>query len=173
MTESLESEPLRMLLGFDRWATDRIFETCRTLSDLDLDTKFPIGLGTLRTTLAHLVASMDWWIDHCQPRTIRPFNAQVDTLDNLYRRFVVAWDEITTILVDSDQSRLSEVIVDSFDNAEYGKGTLRYRRSAVLLHIFNHGTHHRVQCLNMFRHLGVQNLPEIDFIDSHQVLDRG
>jgi uncharacterized damage-inducible protein DinB len=168
----MESEPLRILLNFDRWATHRIFAACKPLSDQELDAEFSIGLGSLRKTLAHVVACMDWWIDHCQQTTIRPFASDAGSLDDMYHRYGAAWEQLTQILADSNLDRMDEVLVDSFDNAEYGKGTLRYRRSAVLLHIFNHGTHHRSQCLFMLRQLGVHPLPEIDLIDSHQEVER-
>ena len=34
----------------------------------------------------------------------------------------------------------------------------------VLLHIFNHGTYHRGQLINMFHQLGIEKLPATDFI---------
>ena len=37
--------------------------------------------------------------------------------------------------------------------------TVQMTRAAVLAHVATHGTHHRAQCLNMLRHLGVQPLP--------------
>ena len=32
------------------------------------------------------------------------------------------------------------------------------------LHVFNHGTYHRGQLINMLRQLGVEKLPQTDFI---------
>jgi uncharacterized damage-inducible protein DinB len=37
--------------------------------------------------------------------------------------------------------------------------TLQMTRAAMLAHIATHGSHHRAQCLNMLRHLGVTPLP--------------
>ena len=34
----------------------------------------------------------------------------------------------------------------------------------MLLHLFNHGTYHRGQIVNMLRQLGVDKIPQIDFI---------
>ncbi len=168
----MESDPLKIMLNFDRWATDRIFSTCRTLSDHELDVEFPIGLGSLRKTLAHLAAGMDWWIDQSRQGPIRPYDQEVGSLDEMYQRICAAWEVLEEWVAMESREFMDEVIVDSFDHVEYGKGTLRFRRSAVMLHLLNHGTHHRVQCLNMFRHLGVDPLPEIDLIDSHQELER-
>jgi uncharacterized damage-inducible protein DinB len=34
----------------------------------------------------------------------------------------------------------------------------------VVLHVFNHGTYHRGQLVNMLRQLGVEKIPQTDFI---------
>ena len=34
----------------------------------------------------------------------------------------------------------------------------------VLIHVFNHGTYHRGQLVNLFRQLGVKEIPATDFI---------
>lgn len=168
----MESDPLKILLHFDRWATERLFAVCRQLSDAQLDQEFEIGLKSLRRTFSHLVANMNWWADIADSRPQREFDRSQGSLDEIVRRFEEAWDDWAGILNRSSPQRMAEVIVDEFDNPEYGKGTLRFVRSAVVLHILNHGAHHRAQCLNMLRHLGVNPLPEIDLIDSHQTLER-
>lgn len=168
----MESNPLRILLHFDRWATERLFAVCGQLSDAQLDQEFPIGLKSLRRTFGHLVGNMNYWADIADGRPARPFDSSAGPLDEIVRRFEAAWDDLSGILSRSTPARLEEVITDEFDNREFGKGTIGFRRVAVLLHVLNHGTHHRAQCLNMLRHLGVNPLPEIDLIDSHQTLER-
>jgi uncharacterized damage-inducible protein DinB len=34
-----------------------------------------------------------------------------------------------------------------------------FTRGAVITHVTTHGMHHRAQCLNMLKHLGVSPLP--------------
>jgi len=34
----------------------------------------------------------------------------------------------------------------------------------MLLHVFNHGTYHRGQIVNMLRQLGIEKIPQTDFI---------
>ena len=34
----------------------------------------------------------------------------------------------------------------------------------MILHVFNHGTYHRGQLINMLRQLGVEKIPKTDFI---------
>jgi uncharacterized damage-inducible protein DinB len=40
----------------------------------------------------------------------------------------------------------------------------RFSRRTALVHVCTHGAHHRAQALNMLRHLGVEELPEVDAI---------
>lgn len=167
----MDSDPLAILLRFDRWATRRILDVCQSLPDEKLDAEFAIGPGSLRKTLAHLASNMDWWIGIAHRQFDQTFDRGDPALQAIAARFERAWARIEAMLA-TPHATLAEVIEDKFDNPEYGKGTLRFRRSAVLLHLFNHGTHHRVQCLNMLRQLGVNPLPEIDLIDSHQEVER-
>ena len=37
--------------------------------------------------------------------------------------------------------------------------TADFTRGAILTHVTTHAMHHRAQCLNMLRHLGVTPLP--------------
>ena len=39
------------------------------------------------------------------------------------------------------------------------RGDRTFARGAVLSHVMTHGMHHRAQCLNMLRHVGVDPVP--------------
>jgi uncharacterized damage-inducible protein DinB len=45
-----------------------------------------------------------------------------------------------------------------FDKAQFKQPTWQ-----MLLHVFNHGTYHRGQLVNMLRQLGVSRIPATDF----------
>ncbi|GIK19367.1 MAG: hypothetical protein DYG93_05440 [Leptolyngbya sp. PLA2] len=163
------SDPLHVLARFDRWATERLFAAYRALDDAALDRTFEIGLGSIRRTLVHVVANMEWWLDRADSRAPRPFNSEPSvSLDAIIDRYEHAWDDLSSLLSRSTSARLAEVIASDFEQPDGSVVTVRFIRAAVLLHVFNHGTHHRVQCLNMLRNLGVAPLPEIDLIDSTQ-----
>jgi uncharacterized damage-inducible protein DinB len=40
----------------------------------------------------------------------------------------------------------------------------RFTIAAAIVHVTNHGMHHRAQCLHMLKRLGVSPLPELDEI---------
>lgn len=50
-----------------------------------------------------------------------------------------------------------------------GDESYRFSLAAMLVHVTTHGTHHRGQCLNMLRRLGIpgvsDRLPDIDVLD--------
>ena len=49
--------------------------------------------------------------------------------------------------------------VDGLVSGTRGGKNYTFSRGGVLTHVTTHGMHHRAQCLNMLRHLGVQPLP--------------
>jgi uncharacterized damage-inducible protein DinB len=40
-----------------------------------------------------------------------------------------------------------------------------FTRAVILCHVHTHSMHHRAQCLNMLRHLGVSPLPQSSVTD--------
>jgi uncharacterized damage-inducible protein DinB len=164
----VKTDPLQILTHFDRWATDRLIESFRRLDPVDLDRSFEIGLGSIRKTFVHVVANMEWWLDRARCRPPRAFDSKPVSLDAIVQRYQAAWSELESMVSGSDPKHIAQVIDSEFDQPDGSKVKVRFPRSAVLLHVLNHGTHHRVQCLNMLRQLGVDPLPEIDLIDSNQ-----
>ena len=123
----------------------------------------------LRRTFTHLVANMEHWFDRADSRTLRPFNSKPgEPFDSITGRFEAAWADVKGIIDRHGPAGLAEVISSEFEQDDGARIPVRFTRGSILLHVFNHGTHHRVQCLNMLRHLGVDPLPEIDLIDSNQ-----
>ena len=49
--------------------------------------------------------------------------------------------------------------VDQIVSAVRGGKSYSFTRGAVLTHVTTHGMHHRAQCLNMLKQLGVKPLP--------------
>ncbi len=168
----LISDPYRIHANFDRWATLRLLAVCRGLGEPALDRQFAIGLGSLRRTFTHLVSNMEHWFDRADAspaRPMRPFNSKPgEAMDSISQRFDAAWADVKGIIERHGPAGLAQVISSEFAQDDGSKIPVRFTRGSILLHVFNHGTHHRVQCLNMLRHLGVDPLPEIDLIDSNQ-----
>ena len=143
------------------WSLRQVVEACR---DLDED-RFnrPLGIGpppqTLQATLAHIIESMFYFADNFAGREYREpahFAANQSTPDGL----ISLLDEAARLLRDSIDEFLARVH-DDFNAPVYWSGIERDIPAAqAFAQVFDHATHHRVQCVHMLSRLGVDPLPE-------------
>ena len=157
-------DPLDILLGHNHWATRDLLERCRVLTPEQFHQHFDIGPGSLHDTLTHIAGAILRWADRIDgpPRLLRPSIERPagapeggPTLD-MPRRTP---DELIAILNDAcadfadvvsrQRPRLAEVRVWTF-----GSDTYRFTVCAAIIHVTNHGMHHRAQCMNMLKQLG-------------------
>ena len=62
-------------------------------------------------------------------------------------------------------SNASDLLIDHvFQYQNSRKEHFKQPLYQMLLHVFNHSTYHRGQLINMLRQLGVEKLPQTDFI---------
>lgn len=149
-----------MQLEHNVWATRRLLEACRPLSRQQWEQNFDIGPGSLAGTLSHIVEAMASFADcfagkDCERRP--DFAAGASTPDSLLSLL----DEAGRALDDAIESLVLR-------HAERGSVAWRSARGGklpvpvALAQVFDHGTHHRAQCLNMLKRLGVEPLPRLD-----------
>src|ERR1700722_7875544 len=55
------SDPLKILLAHDLWATRQILDACSKLSDEQFHQRFEIGPGSLHDTTTHMLGAMRAW----------------------------------------------------------------------------------------------------------------
>jgi uncharacterized damage-inducible protein DinB len=156
---------LERLLDHNRHATRAVLETCRSLSAEQFHQRFDIGPGSLHDTLRHIIGAMIRWSDRIMQRDVRP------SIEQDPRRLSV--DELLELLARGDRElreaaaasepRLEEKITVTFTPQ---MAPLHITRATALVHIATHGAHHRAQCLNMLRRLGVIDLPHVDALAS-------
>lgn len=143
------------------WARDKLLELATPLSDAALDRPFEMGCGTLRATLSHLYFAERIWLERWEASGARdlPHERGLNQLDDLasaWRRLSATRNSWITGFAASDFDRLV--------NYRSLKGDpFSGRLSGLMLHVCNHGVHHRAQAVNMLRHIGVKP-PWLDFI---------
>lgn len=148
------TKTIRALFVHNDWARDKLLALARELTDAQLDHPFEIGPGSLRATLRHLYgAERIWferWLAREQPRfpQSRTITA-IDDLWNAFRNLATARNDFVAGLDHSDLRR--EIAFT--DTAERNRSE---PLAELLLHLCNHGFHHRAQALNMLRHLGAK-----------------
>ncbi|MCH7799208.1 MAG: DinB family protein [Planctomycetes bacterium] len=148
---------LRGLFLHNDWARDRLLEAARSLSDEQFDQPIEMGPGSLRATLEHLCRTERWWLDRWQGTADPPAEPEPGLpVAELHDRFRAIAEERNEFLDDRDEA---EQLVCT---TETGR-TMTLALSDMVLHVCNHGFHHRAQALNMLRRLGAE-APDIDFI---------
>ncbi len=146
------SDPLDILLAHDRWATGQILAACAKLTPEQFHQRFEMGPGSLHDTTTHILGAMRFWVDLLAGREQRP---RLEGTKQTPAELLTLLDEIAADLAATARAHpLDQTVSRTRD----GK-TFIYTRAGVLTHVTTHGMHHRAQCLNMLRHLGVKRLP--------------
>jgi uncharacterized damage-inducible protein DinB len=146
------SNPLDILLAHDRWATGKILAECTKLTPEQFHQRFEMGPGSLHDTTTHILAAMRFWSDLLAGREQRP---RLEGTKRELPELTKLLDEITTDFASLARAHPLESTVSRVRDGK----TFTYTRGAVLTHVVTHGMHHRAQCLNMLRQLGVKPLP--------------
>jgi uncharacterized damage-inducible protein DinB len=152
------SDPLDILLAHDRWATRQIIDACAKLTPEQFHQRFEMGPGSLHDTATHILGAMQFWGDLLAHREMRP------RLEGTTRTTAELVTLLDTISADFSASAKSEPLHNSITRIREGK-TYVFTRAAVLTHVLTHGMHHRAQCLNMLRHVGVKPLPPSSVVE--------
>lgn len=161
----LDGAPVAILLETNLWATRALLAAMEPLTDDQLDHEFEMGLGTLRKTVTHVLAAMRGWADLLEGNTQRERLDEPDA-DGNPKVFSVAEmkDHLETIAKElhagATAGPTSEVCQGHRGDRKYA-----FTRGGVICHVTTHGVHHRAQCQNMLRHLGVSELPQSSVLE--------
>ncbi len=152
---------LAALFLHDDWARERLLDAAEPLSAEALDRAFPMGKVSLRNTLEHLWRAEFYWLDRWerpdQAPAARP--APGLPLPDLRRRFRETARRRDEFLDRAGRAGESKRI--AFLDQAGGRKT--YPLGDMMLHVCNHGFHHRAQALNMLRRVG-GTAPDLDIL---------
>jgi uncharacterized damage-inducible protein DinB len=146
------SDPLQILLAHNTWAERQILDACAKLTPEQFHQRFEMGPGSLHDTITHNLAASRFWGDLLAGREIRP---RLEGSRREVPELIALHDEINS---DLEASAKRHPVDGTVNRVRDGK-TFTFTRGAVLVHVTTHGMHHRAQCLNMLRHVGVKPLP--------------
>lgn len=146
------SDPREILLAHDRWATRNILDACAKLTPEQFHRRFEMGPGSLHDTVTHTLAAMRAWGDLLAGREQRP---RLEGTRREVAELIAIHGEVADDLAASAHRYPVEEIVTRVRDGK----TYNFTRGGVLTHVTTHAMHHRAQCLNMLRHVGVTPLP--------------
>jgi uncharacterized damage-inducible protein DinB len=124
----------------------------QALSDEQLDRRFEMGVGTLRNTLIHMIdAGGAWHAALTGTNDYQPLDPKA-SIDEITQKHATVAKSFATFCKTGSTADIL--------NATRGTRAITVPRGLISTHFLTHGTHHRAQCLNMLRHLGVNPLPQ-------------
>jgi len=163
-----KSDVQEILLAHDRWATEQILDVCKKLNNEQFHQSFQMGPGSLHNTTTHILGAMRTWTQTLagQEVTVR---LDLDGRQRSPTELLALLKTFTDEFAAQVQRRPLDEIVS---RVREGK-TYEYTRGAVFAHVITHGMHHRAQCLNMLRQLGVNPLPPSGVAEWTRTVDAG
>src|SRR5215510_12902012 len=153
---------LSQLAAFNIWANQKLLEVILALPEEKQKLELPSSFKSLHSTLFHMWdAESIWWQRmKLHERIIRPsdnFNSSMKDVANGLLQQNQQWQEWV--------NTATEPMLDHvFQYYNQKKESFKQPIFQMLLHVFNHGTYHRGQLVNMLRQLEIEKIPQTDFI---------
>ena len=137
------------LYAYNDWANGKVLSLCEGLTDEQLDAPREMGFGTLRATLFHILTAEIIWMERWQGVAWRPFptDPQGASLADIRDGLRDVADRRSKLIAAhaSDQWNQRVKYQDSKQD-DYEQDLF-----PLLLHVANHGVHHRAQALNYLK----------------------
>lgn len=151
---------LQDLFAWNDWGRDKLLALAAPLSPAQLDRPFDVGPGSLRAVLLHLYgAERVWWERwHGDSPAAFPRSGELETLDGLAEAWRALAARRNRELAELGAGLAREISYRSMEGVPWVS-----RLDDILLHVCNHGPHHRAQALNILRRLGVR-VPGLDYL---------
>jgi len=155
-------ELLVQFATYNVWATQKLIDAILLLPEEKHMVEIPSSFSSFYKTIFHMWdAESIWWQRmKLHEKIIRPsenFKGSMKDVSNGLLQQSNQWLEWV--------SQASEPAIDHVFQYHTAKSEqFKQPIYQMLLHVFNHGTYHRGQLVNMLRQLGVEKVPATDFI---------
>ena len=149
--------------AYNVWANQRIVECISNLTDDQINREINSSYKSIYATLLHLWdAESIWWQRvKLQEQVDVPgsnFKGSVLELGNNLVKQSKQWKEWTGLATEA-------ALEHEFIYRNSKKEQFKQPMNEVLIHLFNHQSYHRGQLVTMFRQVGLETIPNSDFIN--------
>lgn len=162
----VSADTLRLHLDYTGWANQRLLSQAAQLSDDDLTRDFKTSDKSVLNTLVHILAADRIWLARVHgnsPATfIHPEDRHLSALEKEWPLVHTGWKTWAGAL--TDQSAQAKIPYRDIKGNDWEQPVWQ-----ILLHVVNHGTHHRGQVSGFLRAMG-HNPPPLDLIAFYRQL---
>ncbi|MEO1527329.1 MAG: DinB family protein [Planctomycetota bacterium] len=142
-------ELLDDLYSYNDWANQKVLALCEGVRDSQLDQNREIGFGSLRAVLFHILTAEQVWMERWTGVPWRPFPTDPEgtTLEEIREGLdAVAAQRRSLIELHRADRWREQVSYQDSKKTEYTHALF-----PLLLHVANHGVHHRAQALHFLK----------------------
>lgn len=155
-------ELLVQLAAHNSWANQRLLETINAQPEELLLREFPSSFSSIHATLLHMWdAESGWWqrlkLQEVITAPSTHFKGTTRDVGNALLHQNKLWEQWIS---NASPAAIEHVFQYYTSKRELFKQPV----SHMILHVFNHGTYHRGQLVNLLRQAGVTKIPGTDFI---------
>jgi uncharacterized damage-inducible protein DinB len=153
---------LSQLAAYNIWANQKLLEIILALPDDKQKQEVPSSFNSLYKTMLHMYSAESIWWQRMklQERINIPMENFKGSIQELAQELVQQNRQWQQWISDATDPMLDHV----FQYFSLKRESFKQPIFQMLLHVFNHGTYHRGQLVNMLRQLGVEKIPQTDFI---------
>jgi len=155
-------ELLTNLADYNIWANQRLMDTILSLPEEKQKQELPSSFKSIYHTVLHMWdAENIWWQRmKLQERITRPSDNFKGDMKEVVAGLLQQNRQWKDWIASATEPMLDHVFQYYNSKREHFKHPVYL----MLQHVFNHGTYHRGQLVNMLRQLGVSKIPGTDFI---------
>jgi len=162
----VSAETLRLHLDYTTWASQRLLDQAATLSREELTRDFKTADSSVLGTLAHIFGADRVWLQRLEGN---PRNTILDPEDRDLARLQKAWPVVLQRWKERAASMTDEQAAANVSFRDMKGNSYEMPLWQVLLHVVNHGTHHRGMVSGFLRSMG-HTPPQLDLIAYYRTL---
>ncbi len=148
---------------YNAWANNLLVGAILNLENGQIDEEIISSFPSIRKTVCHMWSAENiWW----QRLTLAEHPEWVEAgFEGTFAEACTNWLTCSTILVAFVEKQYDDrALAHVFQFYDRKKVSHKQPVYLVLHHVFNHSTSHRGQLITMLRQLGVNKIPQTDFI---------
>lgn len=153
----MDLDAVRLLYDYNHWANERLLAVAETAPRERLSERVGASFDSIHGTLAHVLGAEILWLSRWRgvspPRLLG--GEDFDNLAAIRARWTAQQHELQAFLDDLTPEKLAAPL--QYTNTS-GK-TFRYPLWQLMLHLVNHGTHHRSELADMLTRVGAAPPP--------------
>lgn len=153
---------LSQMAAYNLWANQKLLDVILALPEEKQKQEIPSSFNSLYSTTLHMLSAESIWWQRMklQERILVPMENFKGSMKELSEELLQQNRQWQQWINNATDPMLDHV----FQYFSLKKESFKQPVFQMILHVFNHGTYHRGQLVNMLRQLGVEKIPQTDFI---------